>query len=170
MAQVAVASADYVPPPLSDKQMAVLEKVIWDSRDVVDTVRPLLVWMLRQTDNLTRRVALTLWEQESPDDMLRRANSDNPKELTPPQVFQGSVHNINSSAGSTHIHRVLEALGTEMFFSHSTGGYCCDGQQHRYMNTAPGCTVWIASDHYDHSAQLLNPPSTEVLSAVCPPP
>ena len=150
---------DYKPPRLTDTQMAFIERTIWMSRDARNDVKPILAWMLRQTENFTRPVALSLLEGAQGKDLAL--------------AFQNAAHNMVSSGGSTHFHTVCHAFETEMSLSHHFGVFREARGKHyfstdHHLGNDFGTTVWFSYIWYDPAADVLTYPGDDVIKAIRP--
>lgn len=144
----------YNPPMLSNAQVGEVEEVIWTSEDVDAWVKPLFIWMLRQTDNLTQEVVLTL------------SDSDVRKEKI--EDFQHSAHDIISSNGLSHLNTLLGSMGTEMGINHHSGGFVKNtGEQDDFDSyLEPHRTVWFCYRSYSRKAKRLSFPGVNELQVI----
>lgn len=152
MAWLLKKEAHYRPPQMTDQQMAALEKFILRSRNASDFAKRVIIWMLRQSGQLTVPVALSLWNEDFGADRVREV--------------QDAVHDMRSANGATHIGHVFAAMGTEMQLMHSEGCFI-GGNAHPFDPKAPGRSIWC---HYiydgAHSLLLLLPPKVAELEAL----
>lgn len=141
-------------PPITrvtDRQMKELEKLVFSSRDAEELGKKLLVWMLRKSENLTRPVRMTLIDPAEGREGLMKSH-----------VAAYAAHDMNSLNGSTHIDFILGAMGSPMCFSSHSGSYLNGELNPR----AGGATTWLAIDHYDDSAEPIQPPTQEELDSI----
>jgi len=92
---------------LTSDQVDKLERFISCSPDATEFAKKALIWMLRQSQGMTKTVCLTFTPDKS---SLGR------------QVAHG-VHDMRSANGSTFINRFLDELGAPMSFSSRSGYY-----------------------------------------------
>ncbi len=140
---------EYVPPRMTDAQMRELERVIARAPEATTFAKKVLVWMLRQTNNLTRGVKLGL-----PDAIYGRQLVLN---------VQDGVHNMLSSGAQTPLGVFMrERLGTEASFFHHHGLYRKDNEH----LPGKGSTIWISHVFYDERADMLARPTSDEIEAV----
>lgn len=119
--------------PVTSDQIEALEICIINSRDVKPPAKKVLIWLLRQTRNLTRPVCLLM-----------------PNENPLGRVVSYSVHDMQSANGTTHIDVFMRAMQSDMDFS-THGGLIMGGE----TKSSGGYTVWIAPYDYDPEAELV---------------
>ncbi|TSC81740.1 MAG: hypothetical protein G01um101420_845 [Parcubacteria group bacterium Gr01-1014_20] len=143
----------YKPPAITDRQMAALEAIIIKSKDANDFAKRAIIWTLRQTENLTKSVALSLWYKDFGMDQV--------------DAVQDGSHDMNSCNGSTHLYYFFEALATEVGLSEHCG---CSVPMREggnvHINEAAGITIWFSHIFYDPRAILLVKPSKEDLESI----
>ncbi len=140
-------SKGYKPPRLTDKQMRSLEYLIAVSRGVTGFARRVVIWVLRQTNNLTEPVTLSI-----PEEFLGE----------PAGQVQDAVHSMCSSGGTTHLTYVFGIAGTEMRLQHHCGRFVDGG----FYPHVEGRTIWCAYEDYSRTARLLTPPTPEDLDKI----
>lgn len=141
---------EYKPPHMSDAQMDALERFIAASSNASEFAKKVIIWTLRQTQNLTRPVALSIWDKDS------GPNSS--------QV-QNAAHNMDSVNGKTRIDLFFGGMGTEMRLGHHCG--CFEERDGDPFNAeADGCTIWFAYIFYDRNVTRLEEPSLAELEAM----
>jgi len=143
MAEIIVANGKLVrdPKPVRGRQMRYLELVIAESIDATDFGKQALIWMLRQTDGLSRNIAVSLpfsWGKQTVRGVYK------------------SVHDMCSDNGSTHLWRTFAAMGVGSGINSHCGLY--EGQAQKLNHDLPGYTVWISNRaSYDHTAERIEP-------------
>ncbi|OHB15957.1 MAG: hypothetical protein A2431_03710 [Candidatus Zambryskibacteria bacterium RIFOXYC1_FULL_39_10] len=137
---------EYIPPRLSQKQIEAIEYLITKSKDATQFAKKVVIWFLRQTDGMTKSVALSV-----PEQFLGEEASQ----------IEDSVHDMNSVSGSTHIDSVFQAAGTEMRLQHHRGTFF-DGE----FNGGRGRTIWCSWEWYSRNVSVLPPPTNEDLAKI----
>lgn len=137
----------YCPPRMTDKQMRSLEETIGRSKDATDLAKRAIIWALRQTDNLSRPVALSI-----PGSLHA--------ELA--QQMSHGAHDMVSSNGSTHLGTFLHGMGTEMYLMHHMGIMAPKTTPRRMARG--GYTIWWAFRFYDRQVTVLKPNLAEILA------
>ena len=141
----------YIPPRMTNKQMLALEQFIILSPDASEFAKRVIIWVLRQTQNLTRQVALSIWNEQY--------GSDRAAEV------QDSVHAMNSMNSKTRMDLFFDGMGTEMMLEHHCGCFeASDG--HPFNTKASGRTIWFSFVFYDDKANVLEAPSLDELEAM----
>jgi hypothetical protein len=139
----------YIPPRANERQLGVLERIISLSPDASEFAKAITVWVLRQTEHLTRNVALSL-----PEDGVY-----GPKLA---EEMQNGAHGMNSVNGHTHLSQAFDLIDTEVVLSHHCGGF----KSGRFDFSAPARTIWISYVFYDFAAHILSPPDPAELAKV----
>lgn len=137
----------YCPPRMTNKQMGALEKTIGRSKDATDLAKRAIIWALRQTDNLSKPVALSI-----PAHLHA--------ELA--QQMAHGAHDMVSANGSTDLGTFLNGMGTEMYLMHHIGIMAPKSTQRRLARG--GYTIWWAFRFYDRRVTVLRPNLTEILA------
>ncbi|OGZ79362.1 MAG: hypothetical protein A2528_01015 [Candidatus Staskawiczbacteria bacterium RIFOXYD2_FULL_37_9] len=88
--------------------MEFLEYLIWQSKDADDVTRKLLIWLLRQTDQLTMQVFVNC-----PSEICKKVSR--------------KLHDMHSCGGTTHLDTLFEAAGSAMSPKLYNGTYNSDG-------------------------------------------
>lgn len=128
-------------PMIQDEQMEVLEHLIMLSQDASDFTKRISIWVLRQTDNLTKEVALSI-----PNKFYEQIDT---------QEIQDGVHNMQSAGYSTNIDQIFRLTGTKMRFNHHCGMFV-NGQ---FDVQAKGVTIWYCLGvKFPKDVVLLSPP------------
>jgi hypothetical protein len=138
---------EYRPPRLSDDQIKCLEYLIAVSKNATSFAKKVIIWLLHQTENLTKQVALSV-----PDEFLGE----------PSRQIQNGEHDMCSSNGTTHIGTILGAAGTQM----SLMGHCGRFSENFFCSDIGGCTIWFAYVFYSRDAELVDPPTIEDLEKI----
>ncbi len=123
-------------------QMKAFEEFITRSPNATPIAKKTLLWMIRQSESLSRPVALSI---PPLDDDPPEPTDSLPKDALPfsDQVAY-SVHDMDSSGGKTHIDLFLRAMGSPMKISSHCGRY--EGTESN--DKAGGHTIWIALEPY----------------------
>lgn len=131
-------------PSVTNNQMRALNAFILHSPDASPFTKKVLLWMLVQTKNLSRSVALSIKPDDLPLDVvgeLRRPAAD------VSEVVGIDVDRMCSSNGGTRIDLATDMLNTVMCFSCAYGRYTSPVRYE--TENAPGWTVWICSSPYN---------------------
>lgn len=151
-------SFGYVPPKMSDKQMAALEKHIKNSKDATDFSKKVIIWTLRKTENLTKSVAVSIWDKDF-------------GELSTKEVQDGA-HAMESSNRMTRLDIFMTAMGTEVGLCHHCGCFVscecgvCEQKSNILILDAPGRTIWFSHIFYDRKVTVLPQPTKEELDKI----
>lgn len=145
----------YVPPRIAEPQLRELEDHIRRSRDASPFAKRVVIWMLRQTDGLTRAVSLS---------MSAEFCSGTAREV------QDAAHDLCSANGSTHLDEFMKRMGTEVGLEHHSGAYRrrADGAtSNDFGQREDGSrTIWWSHIRYDHIARKLDLPTRDALAAI----
>ena len=134
---------------MTDDQMEALEHFISKSRDASDFAKRVIIWTLRQTNNLTDRVILSV-----PDDY----GTDLAKKV------QDGVHYMQSDGGTTHLDSFFLGMKTEFRMCHHCGIFSPNSdKEDKFDPDAKGRTIWVSYVEYDREAKVLALPSLEDL-------
>lgn len=125
-------------PQMSSEQMAALEELVLWSRDLTEFAKRLVLYMLRQTNNLRTAVCMSI--PETPD--------DDPEMETLDQQAGLSIYATRGYGHTTLFPLVLQAMGTDADISPHCGMYV-NGQ---YDLKANGWTIWISPFVYGHGS------------------
>jgi hypothetical protein len=150
--QDSVRVRSYRPPRLTPEQVGEIEQAIWKSEDAAYRVKPLLIWMLRQSDCCTKRVVLTLLERDHDPEYVRE--------------FQEAVHDMVSDNGFTHLDDLFIRFQTQAGFSHHYGTLVGKNGRRILSTEGKGRTVWVSWIRYDDRAKLLKYPGVDVLASI----
>ncbi len=140
----------YIPPLMSNTQMQALELLIAYSPDATDFAKKVIIWVLRQTEGLTRRVAFSVRDEYCSADLAA-------------EVQQGA-HDMISRNGNTHLNNVFGDMGTEVTLGHHCGCFESGRLDTDPFNTkANGRTIWFSYIFYDRDVTILEAPPLEEL-------
>lgn len=157
------AAQTYVPPRMNEWQMRALEDRIRHSKDATPFGKRVIIWLLRQTDGLTKPVALS---------MPAHFCGGSAREV------QNSAHDMLSTNGTTHLTQCVILRQTEMGLEHHSGRYRQPGEQlpidrlvgdpkSGFGHFDDGArTIWWSLFYYDHGAARLALPTIEELAAI----
>lgn len=114
LAKIIVSSCNQpsLPGLVSDHQMKALEYYISKSRDATEYAKEAVIWALRQTNNLTRNIAvsfLNVWDEKKANEIAT------------------SVHDMGSSGGSTLLQTFFKAMDIQRSISFHGGYYPLNG-------------------------------------------
>lgn len=137
----------YHPPRMTDIQMRALEETIGRSKDATDLAKRAIIWALRQTDNLSQPVALSI-----PGALH--------SELA--QQMSHGAHDMVSSNCSTHLHTFMHGMGTQMTLMHHMGIMAPKSTPRKVARG--GYTIWWAFRFYDRQVKVLKPNLAEILA------
>jgi len=135
---------------ITKKQFEALEDFIAYSKDGTDFGRRVILWLLRQTSQLSHAVCLSI------PDITYGAKKASEVQVT--------AHNMNSCNGSTHLGLFLEGMGQPFFLSHLPRLMLDMG----FSTKIPGQTIWWSPERYDGSARNVALPDKEILKCVGP--
>ncbi len=141
-----------VSPRMSERQMAALERTIMRSNDASEFGKKAIIWLLRQSEHLTKPVAACFTEIVFGEDKCKE--------------IQSAAHDMGSSRGTTHIEDFFLALGTPMYLGHHIGVFTQGSDE----ILDGGCTIWFSVVYYDREALFLRPPSIERIMKIEAPP
>src|SRR5690242_12218282 len=108
LAEVRLALEEVAPTHRTARQMLALEQRVQSSTDATEFAKKAIIWLIRQSGQLTRRVSLSA----SPAVLGEAA-----------EKIQDAAHAMNSCGASTRIDLLFRAMGTEWGLSHHCGGY-----------------------------------------------
>lgn len=149
MALFADERVNYTPPTIFSSQIKAVEKAVVRSRDISDTTKKIIIFLLHKTNNLTKRVVLSLedgWQ-----------NIDTKK-------LQDELSRMVSYAYNTHLDLIFQAMNTEMRLMSHYGIFEEKGSP---INTRrPGITIWFSWMWYDHSPEIIVYPSYEEIDTI----
>ncbi len=132
--------------PVPDALMERLKKIISSSLKLNDFVKQTLIWMLEQTENLSKEVFLSFLPRH--------------KDIGEAVAF-GVDDVCCGSADSSGVNHLLKEMGISMMFSSCEGYYV----ENYFDPSYSGFTIWISSKEYDHGATKL-PLDLEAIKAV----
>jgi hypothetical protein len=141
----------YIPQRMTGGQMQALEEYIALSPDGTDFGRKAMIWLLRQSENLTKSVAASFPEQE-----LGSLASE--VELT--------EHNMGSAGGKTHLSRFMRGMGTHVGFSGHYGCLVIGKMPDPLDFKFPGVTIWISHLFYDRDAHIIPDPKFQEINEI----
>jgi hypothetical protein len=110
-----------------------LEYLIAKSRDASPLAKKTAIWLLRQSEGLTKAVAVSFQDRDGARDVLN------------------GFHDMVSCNSTTHLNQIMHVTGTAFIFSHHSGfrSAAC------IKVTTTGSTIWLAERHYDRGAKML---------------
>lgn len=138
----------YNPPFVSFSQMRALERAVALSKDASNLAKKIVIWTLRQTNHLTKRVALSVEENWNGFGMAQ---------------LQDGVHDMVSFNGTTHLDLMFDAIGTQMHVMHHHGMFLQNGA---FDSKKSGRTIWVSYVWYDKSPEVFLCPSLEEINAI----
>ena len=144
---------DYTPPEATPRQMKALESAIAYSKDANDFAKQIIIWTLRQTDNLTKQVALSL-----PENFYEWKSKD----------MQNGAHSMLSVNRTTHLDLIFDAIDTQMYLMHHCGRFTLIDESNVFVSNISGRTIWFAYEWYSRNVKLLQPPTINELNAIDP--
>lgn len=106
--KIAMAVNSIPRPQINERQMTFLEYLIWQSRDANDVTRKLLIWLMRQTDQLTTQVVVNC----------------------PPEICKEVSHGLHDMCSgnlTTHLVELFKIAGSAMAPALYNGTYDDDG-------------------------------------------
>lgn len=142
----------YTPPRMTDTQMDALERIILRSADGTEFAKKAIVWLLRQSENLSKPVAACFTYNVYGADKCEEVGR--------------CAHDMGSSGGTTHIWDTFLAIGTMMMLGHHGGVFAQGADQ----ILDGGYTIWFSVVAYDREAVFLQPPSIERIMEIESPP
>jgi hypothetical protein len=122
------------PLQLTKQQMRLLRNKICTSKDATPLAKQTVIWMLEQTQGMTKPVLLSI---------------PGVKYKIGSQVAFG-VHDMNSENGETFLHTFLKKLNTKFFFSSFGGTLVSASGKKRESSKA---YIILISDRYDPTCQ-----------------
>jgi len=140
-------------PRMTDDQMKALELFVAASKDATEFGRNAVIYALRQTDNLTQPVYLSL--PTSPSIFADKRAEE----------MYSSVCRMLSIDGTTRISLFFKGMGTEFGLSCLRGGFYPDG---RFGEWASERTIWISPIVYDRGAKRIKPDTQEIEAVKLP--
>jgi len=124
-------------------RLPIVEHVIRNSHDATPLGKKAAIWLYRQSLELTRRVCLSVTKRETVDF----------------QEIQDSVHDMNSSCGTTRLNSLKVLKESTFRFSHHGGCYI-----NGLFGGFGGITIWLSTKYYDHDAEKLAPDMPAILA------
>ncbi len=143
----------YIPPRMSDRQMQALEQFVTYSVDASDLATRVIIWTLRQTDNLTRRVALSV-----PDDYCDPDEAAHVKRV---------IQDMRHMNGSDVLSYFMAGMGTEFRLDVGVGCFVPWKSNRGFFDTkGKGRTIWVSYILYDNDVAILDLPPIEVMKQI----
>ncbi|MEK7611911.1 MAG: hypothetical protein AAB407_01045 [Patescibacteria group bacterium] len=139
---------NYAPHQFTSQEMQELEQIIIASEDATDYAKRLFVWLLRETNHFTRRVAVSLRNAAVGEQLVNEVRQ--------------SARAIMGCYGTTDLFRKIGIYGTQMNFTHHQGCFNAEG----FDMMEDGHTFWYTFIYHDSRATVLPLPSQEVLEAI----
>lgn len=135
----------YEPPRLDDRMMHGIEFMIYTSRDARPVFKSLVIWMLRQTENLTKEVSLTLREEGGQHGWLKRVAED--------------FDTIAAGNGTTELSKYVSGMNTKMNLIGADGHF----YRGEFKPLDNRYTLWWCYRAYTPHAARLEMPTFDVL-------
>lgn len=130
----------------TDEQIRALEKFIYVSRDATEFAKKSIIWLLRQSNGLTKRVCLSMPGEKG----LEAAHG---------------VHDMQGFNSQTHLEYFLQGMGCLFKISHHGGTYAADG---KLTDKFGGGTIWFSEKEYDIGAERLQPDMDAINGLILP--
>jgi len=126
---------------ITDRQLLALKELIQGSKEGSQTLKKLLLFMIRNSQRLTEPVHLSLW-QDREGYSARDIRSI---------VRQLSI--MLNDPGSTHLNQLMALIGTHLIFSSHTGVYGENGEPGLLTSSKLPVryTFWLATEPHGQS-------------------
>jgi len=147
---------------MTPKQIAALRYMIFNAKNGTELSKRILAFLIDQSEGLTREVCLTLVEGRE---------GYSAEEISDAAVGVGGMDSAN---GTTHLHELLLAMGSEINFSVHYGDFdparvgdkfCYDGQYRGQQGNCPHglarevmplrYTFWLSKKSYSREVELV---------------
>ena len=121
---------------ITDKQRRALELVVARSVDATELGKKAVIWLLRQSHDVSRNVVATFSAQQGA------------------KQIADSVHDMLSSGGSTHLGERIALMGVRFWISSHGGSFPITDELRSKIEGV--YTIWVSSrSRYDHDAEIL---------------
>ena len=128
---------------ISVEQMKAFRKLILDSKDGNSFGKEVMLWLINNSDHLTRPVAVNIPTSIAHEFAYNAATS---------------VHDMLSSNGTTYLNELIRLMGSPLHFSHHCGQYATLGliqnDKRSFSSKLEGYTIWLTPEYYGHNHEV----------------